>query len=309
MGNSFAQEDEFNTKVELLAEVAKQLAAKRAVKPGASVSAAQEIGSDDLGIPPVASRAPGANGADVPIGVDEADAAGVVENILATLAIEPMPHVIRFFDQLPRSILQQAKEQNPNAEQDTKGFYHNGTLYVVVSNNKSLADVENTVFHELYGHLSQAKSSRSGQAHDCDASRSTCGSEPAGSTRGDTLHSRQSVALVLPAGALDLLHYWALGAWPTSGQTALRTRGTCRLGLTRLSAEAFFSIVVTTIAIGQSPRTLIQVVACPSGQNAHIFAQAPGAIEHHTVSSCPIKGSNLFADTLDIVCRGVDLPK
>jgi len=99
----------------------------RLANSGANVSAPQELGNDNLGIPPVASRT-SAYGADVSLGVNEADAAGVLKDIIATLAIEPTPYVVQSFDQLPRSIQDQAKEQDDNAEQNTKGLYHDGTL-------------------------------------------------------------------------------------------------------------------------------------------------------------------------------------
>lgn len=58
----------------------------------AEPSAAQEVG-DVVGakISPLGARAARADAADVSLVVDEADAAGVVEDILATLTIEPAP--------------------------------------------------------------------------------------------------------------------------------------------------------------------------------------------------------------------------
>jgi len=86
--------------------------------------------------------------------VSVADAAKAVDAI--TLKWSPLTKkrvkVVATFSDLPPDI--QAKERDKGAKGDEKGIFHNAdNVFVLAENHNSIADIEETVFHEAYGHL------------------------------------------------------------------------------------------------------------------------------------------------------------
>ena len=58
--------------------------------------------------------------------------------------------IVDTFDQLPATIKNAAKQQG--AEGQIKGVFHNGKTYLVLDKNNSTQELEETIYHETYGH-------------------------------------------------------------------------------------------------------------------------------------------------------------
>lgn len=58
------------------------------------------------------------------------------------------------FDDLPDNVKNNiAKSYGEDAAKDAKGLVHNGKVYVITNNNESEADIEQTLLHEIEGHI------------------------------------------------------------------------------------------------------------------------------------------------------------
>lgn len=62
---------------------------------------------------------------------------------------------VQSFGDLPTEILKQAERDGVSG--GVKGVFHDGKVYLVLDANKSPEDLQNTVFHELYGHAGLQK--------------------------------------------------------------------------------------------------------------------------------------------------------
>lgn len=63
-------------------------------------------------------------------------------------------HTVASFDDLPANIKDNiAKNYGEKAGKNAKGLAHNGEVYVIAENNESEADVEQTLLHEINGHI------------------------------------------------------------------------------------------------------------------------------------------------------------
>jgi hypothetical protein len=66
-------------------------------------------------------------------------------------------HLVESFDALPADAQQDARDQGGN-ERNTKGLIHrDGSIWVIRTNHSTAADLEETVLHELRGHLGTRK--------------------------------------------------------------------------------------------------------------------------------------------------------
>lgn len=79
-------------------------------------------------------------------------AKSTIARLTATLVTKPSTSVVQSFNDLPSEVQEQARNQDAD-ERNTKGMFHNGTLYVVAGNHSTMEDLEQTIFHELYGHF------------------------------------------------------------------------------------------------------------------------------------------------------------
>lgn len=100
------------------------------------------------------SIAPNGNNAVSAIFMDVVAAQEVVDGFTSKYAGATDIKVVPDFSSLPQSVQDDAKAQGGN-EKNTKGaLEHNtGTVYIVAGNHTSKADIEETVFHEMLGHV------------------------------------------------------------------------------------------------------------------------------------------------------------
>jgi hypothetical protein len=85
--------------------------------------------------------------------VSEAEANQVVESIIKNWVGNNRANdfvVVSTFDDLPKNIKDAAKDQG--AENDVRGVFHKGKTYLVRDKLKNQHEVEETIFHETYGH-------------------------------------------------------------------------------------------------------------------------------------------------------------
>ncbi|MBI2276330.1 MAG: hypothetical protein HYU74_03145 [Dechloromonas sp.] len=127
------------------------------VNDTANSGVAKGLGGDG-GAPAVMARraSSGVNMEQFPGAVDTPDAVATVSRIVAELGFSAKSAVVEGFDDLPQSVQDDARNQGAD-EDGVKGLYHDGVLYVVHRNVSSIADIEETVFHEALGHYGLRK--------------------------------------------------------------------------------------------------------------------------------------------------------
>lgn len=102
--------------------------------------------------PAMLSRTASPDANDTSVRIDAVTANGVLSSITSALRITPKTYVVDRFDQLPSEVQESTKDQDAD-ERNTKGVFHKGVLYIVAGNHSTLADLEETIFHELIGHF------------------------------------------------------------------------------------------------------------------------------------------------------------
>lgn len=106
--------------------------------------------NQNAGGPSVLSR--GLDAGKSAIGIDVNAASSVLDGILATLKLKPKTVVAATFSDLPAEVQREVRDEQGAGENETKGVFHKGTLYLVAANHSTPNDLQETIFHELVGH-------------------------------------------------------------------------------------------------------------------------------------------------------------
>lgn len=106
--------------------------------------------NQNAGGPSVLSR--GLDAGKAAIGIDVNEASSVLDGILSTLKLKPKTVVAATFSDLPAEVQREVRDEQGAGENETKGVFHKGTLYLVAGNHSTLSDLQETIFHELVGH-------------------------------------------------------------------------------------------------------------------------------------------------------------
>lgn len=108
-------------------------------------------------IPPsVLSRTFNVKPGNLSSGIDAVTADSALSSIFSALGFTPAFNAVETFEQLPEQVQADARAQGSD-ENSTKGAFHDGTMYIVLKNNHSVDDIEQTVFHEVVGHYGLRK--------------------------------------------------------------------------------------------------------------------------------------------------------